>query len=68
VDVDDSPFLRRWTISIGEDGYPIVTRQHSFHESIATAVDEVYIVDPLLRWVITNHGGYRLAAPAALAK
>ena len=61
IDVDDCPFLHRWTITTGEGGYPIITGQHTFHEGVRTAVDEVYVVDPLLRWVITNHGGYRLA-------
>jgi hypothetical protein len=61
LDVDDCPFLHRWTIMPGDGGYPIVTGQHAFHEGVWTAVDEVYVVDPLLRWVITNHSGYRLS-------
>ena len=60
-DFEDCPVLHRWSIIAGDGGYPFITGQHSFHEGIRTAIDEVYIIDPLLRWVITNHGGYRLA-------
>ena len=61
-DLMDTPILRRWSIFVGEQGRPFVTGQHAFHEGVRTAIDKVLVVDPLLRWVITNHGGYRLAA------
>jgi hypothetical protein len=60
MDVSDCPFLHRWTITAGDGGWPVITGQHSFHEGVRTCIDEVYVIDPLLRWVITNHGGYRL--------
>ena len=61
-DLADAPVLQRWSIFVGEQGRPFVTGQHAFHEGVRTAIDEVLVVDPLLRWVITDHGGYRLAA------
>ena len=60
VDVDDCPFLHRWTITIGPLGYPMLSGQHAFHDGVRTAIDEVYVVDPLLRWAIGSHGGFRL--------
>ena len=61
-DLAEVPVLQRWSIFVGEQGRPFVTGQHAFHEGVRTAIDEVLVVDPLLRWVVTNHGGYRLAA------
>ena len=60
VDVTDCPFLHRWTITTGDGGHPVITGQHSFHEGVRTCIDEVDVIDPMLRCVITNHGGYRL--------
>jgi hypothetical protein len=56
-DLAEAPVLQRWSIFVGEQGRPFVTGQHSFHEGVRTAIDEVLVVDPLLRWVVTNHGG-----------
>lgn len=61
-DLHDCPVLTHWSIFVGEQGHAFVTGRHAFHEGVRTAIDEVHVVDPLLRWVITNHGGYRLAA------
>ena len=61
-DLADAPVLQRWSIFVGDQGRPFVTGQHPFHEGARTAIDEVLVVGPLLRWVVTNHGGYRLAA------
>ena len=61
-DLTDAPVLQRWSIFVGEQGWPFITGQHPFHEGVRTAIDEVLVVDPLLRWVVTKHGSYRLAA------
>jgi hypothetical protein len=59
-DFEDCPFLHRWTITTGDNGCPIITGQHAFHEGVRTCIDEVFVVDPMMRWCIGSHGGYRL--------
>jgi len=59
-DFEDCPFLYRWTITTGEGAYPIITGQYHFHEGVATCIDEVFVIDPILRGAIGSHGGFRL--------
>ncbi len=68
MDVTDCPFLHRWTITTGDGGHPIITGQYSFHEGIATCIDEVFVIDPMLRWVIGSHGGFRLTGARRAAE
>jgi hypothetical protein len=68
IDVTDCPFLHRWTMTTGDGIWPIITGQWVFHEGVRTCIDEVYLVDPMLRWVITAHGGYRLTGSRRAAE
>jgi hypothetical protein len=60
-DLADTPILTQWQIVGGADGRPKLFGAHAFHEGTRVAAAEVVVVDPMLRWVITPHGGYRLA-------
>ena len=42
-DLAEAPVLQRWSIFVGEQGRPFVTGQHSFHEGVRTAIDEVLV-------------------------
>ncbi len=61
TDFEDCPLLRTWTISSGDRGLPVIMGRHDFHEGTRFVVEEIYLIDPQMRWVIGPHGGYRLA-------
>lgn len=63
-DLADAPFLQCWSIFVGEQGRPFVTGQHPLR--VRTAIDEVLAVDPLLRGIVTSHGG--IASPQACTR
>jgi hypothetical protein len=60
-DLDDTPILSEWQIVGSTDGRPLLFGMHAFHEGTRVAAVELIVVDPMLRWAITAHGGYRLA-------
>lgn len=60
-DLADTPMLSEWQIVGGSDERPRLFGMHAFHEGTRVAAAEVIVVDPMLRWVLTPHGGYRLA-------
>jgi hypothetical protein len=58
----DTPLLTTWTIAQGGRGAGIINGVHAFHEGRRVVSAEVLVIDPLLRWCLTLHGGYRLSA------
>lgn len=56
----DTPILGRWTIAQGERDAAIINGVHEFHEGSRVVSAEILVIDPLLRWCLTAHGGYRL--------
>lgn len=56
----DTPMLTNWSIAEGERGAAIISGVHEFHEGRRVVAAELLVVDPLLRWCLTLHGGYRL--------
>lgn len=60
-DLANTPLLCQWQIVGGIDGRPLLFGTHAFHEGTRVAAVELLVVDPMLRWAITPHGGYRLA-------
>jgi hypothetical protein len=59
-DFADTPALTEWQIVAGTDGRPLLFGVHAFHEGTRVAAVELVLADPMLRWAITPHGGYRL--------
>jgi hypothetical protein len=66
-DLADTPILTEWQIVGGPDGRPLLFGVHAFHEGTRVAAAELLVVDPMLRWALTRHGGYRLAGGGTLA-
>lgn len=66
-DLADTPILTEWQIVGDGHSQPQIFDAHAFHEGTRVAVGEVVLVDPMLRWAITPHGGYRLAGGGTLA-
>jgi hypothetical protein len=66
-DLSDTPILTEWQIVGGLNRQPQLFGMHAFHEGTRVAAAEVVIVDPMLRSVITPHGGYKLAGGGTLA-
>jgi hypothetical protein len=61
-DFVDTPLLTNWAIVQGKKGGPpIINGSHSFHEGQRIVAAEVLAADVMLRWILTDHGGYRLA-------
>lgn len=58
--LDDTPILSEWTIAQGDRGAAIINGVHAFHEGRRVVSAELLVVDPMLRWCLTLHGGYRL--------
>ena len=67
-DLADTPILTEWQIVGDLLSQPQLFGVHAFHEGTRVAVGEVVIVDPMLRWAITHHGGYRHAGGGTLAR
>jgi hypothetical protein len=67
-DLSDTPILTEWQIVGDLHSQPQIFGVHQFHEGTRVAVGEVLVVDPMLRWLITPHGGYRLAGGGTLAR
>ena len=63
----DAPLLTEWQIVGDPYSQPLLFGCHAFHEGTRVAVGEIVVVDPMLRWVITTHGAYRLAGGGTLA-
>jgi hypothetical protein len=66
-DLCDTPVLAEWQIVGGLRSPPQLFGVHAFHEGTRVTACEIIIADPMLRWVITPHGGYRLAGGGTLA-
>ncbi len=66
-DLADTPILTEWQIVGTRDWQPRIFGVHAFHEGTRVVVEEVIVADPMLRWVITHSGGYRLAGGGTLA-
>jgi hypothetical protein len=66
-DLANTPILTEWQIVGDGHSQPRLFGMHAFHEGTRVAVDEVILVDPMLRWAITPYGGYRLAGGGTLA-
>ena len=64
----DTPILSSWTIAQGDRGAAIINGIHEFHEGQRVVSSELLVVDPLLRWCLTPHGGYRLLARGTPAR
>jgi len=63
-DLADAPLLVNWSLQQGaRGGPPMLVGLHAFHEGSRIALDEVIVVDTMLRWVMTTRGGYRLSGP-----
>jgi hypothetical protein len=66
-DLANTPVLTEWQIVGGSNRQPQLFGTHAFHEGTRVTAVEVIIVDPTLNWVLTPHGGYRLAGGGTLA-
>jgi len=66
-DLADTPILTEWQIVGDLHSQPQLFGVHQFHEGTRVAIGEIVIADPMLKWVITPHGGYRLAGGGTLA-
>ena len=64
----DTPILVNWAIvQDPKGGAPIISGEHAFHEGRRVVAAEVVLLDPLLRWCLTLHGGYVLCGPGTMA-
>ena len=67
-DLADCPVLSEWQIVGDLRQQPQIFGTHAFHEGRRTAVAEIVIADPLLRWVTTPYGAYRLGGGGTLGR
>ena len=66
-DLADTPALTDWQIVGGAGRRPQLFGSHAFHEGARITAAEVIIVDPLMNWTLTPHGGYRLGGGGTMA-